>query len=84
MRSMIPRRGIHYFQCSIFCDRLLQRLDTETGVERSGKPPRQNLAGRLFHDRHQIYKAVIDGDLGDVAAPNLIGSGDPVISAAMR
>jgi hypothetical protein len=34
-----------------------------------GRPPGQNLTGRPVHIPHQIQKAVLDGDVGDVAAP---------------
>ncbi len=67
---------IHYLLLAISGDCLLQRLNTKAGIQRIGKPPSQNLAGRPIHDRHQIQKAVFDWNVGDVAAPNLIGPRD--------
>ena len=40
----------------------------------------KNLTGRPIIDCHQIYKAVLDGDVGDVAALNLIGPRDCELS----
>ena len=64
---------IHYLWLAISGDCLLQRLHAKAGIQRIGKPLSQNLAGRPTHDCHQIQKAFLDGDVGDVAAPNLIG-----------
>ena len=72
----LPWSVIHYLWLAISGDSLLQRLNTKAGIQRIGKPPSQNLAGRPIHDCHQIQKAVLDGDVGDVAAPNLIGPRD--------
>ena len=80
---------IHYLWLAISGDCLLQRLNAKAGIQRIGKPPGQNLTGRPIHalrrskaiayrpkDCHQIQKAVLDGDVGNVAAPNLIGPRD--------
>ena len=67
---------IHYLWLAISGDSLLQRLNTKAGIQRIGKLPSQNLADRPIHDCHQIQKAVLDEDVGDVAAPNLIGPRD--------
>ena len=56
------------------------RLHTEAGIERIGRPPGQQLKGLPINDRQQIQKPVIDGYVGDFAAPNLIGPLDCQLS----
>ena len=67
---------IHYCWLAISGGCILQRLNAKAGIQRIGKPSGQNLTGRPIHDCHQIQKTFLDRDIGDVAAPNLIGSHD--------
>jgi len=54
----------------------LERIDTEAGVHRVADPPTQHLAAVPVQDRDQVGEAPSQPDVGDVAAPHLIGPGD--------
>ena len=71
---------IHYLWLAISGDSHFQSLNAKAGIQHIGKPPGQNLTGRPIIDCHQIHKAVLDGDVGDVAALNLIGPRDCELS----
>ena len=64
---------IHYFRLAIFCDSFPQRLNAKAGILRIGEQLGQNLKGHPINDCHKIQKAVLDGNVGNIAAPNLIG-----------
>ena len=67
---------IHYLWLAISGDSHFQSLNAKAGIQHTGKPPGQNLTGRPIIDCHQIHIPVLDGDVGDVAALNLIGLRD--------
>ena len=71
---------VHYFRLSIFGNSFFPSLNAKAGIERIGRPPGQNLTGRPIHNRHQIQKAVLDRNVGNVAAPNLIRPRDYELS----
>lgn len=50
--------------------RVVQRLDAEEGIHGVRQPPGENMARRPIHDRDQVQEAVLDGDRGDVGAPD--------------
>ena len=56
--------------------RLGQGFDTEPDIHGVRQPPGENMTRRPVHDRHQIQKAALNGDIGDVGAPDLIGTVD--------
>mgnify|MGYP000276212011 CR=1 FL=1 len=67
---------VHDLWLAILGNSLLQGLNKEASIQRILEPPIQHFSRRPIHDRHQIQKAVFDWDVGDVAAPNLIGPRD--------
>ena len=67
---------ILYFRFSILCDSLLQRLNTEAGIQRVRESPGQYLAYRPIHDRHQIQQAVLNGDKRNIDVPDLVRTRD--------
>ena len=53
---------------------LLEGIETEQAVQGVGELPGQDEAAVPVHDRHKIHETVRHGDIGDVGAPDLIGS----------
>ena len=49
-------------------------------AEGVGQPPGEHTAGSPVHDRYQVQEAALDGDIGDVRGPDLIGpfNGEPL------
>src|SRR5215217_7917376 len=56
--------------------RLLQRRDTEVGVQGVGQAPGQNRTAVPIHDHHQVQKAPRHRNIGDVRAPDLVDAVD--------
>jgi len=54
--------------------RVAQGLDAEPGVHRVRQPPCQDMARRPVHDRNQIEEPPPHRDVGDVGAPDMIGT----------
>ena len=65
---------VYYFCPTKCCDSLFQRLNAKAGIQRIGKLLSQNLAVRPVHNSLQIQKAIFNENLGDITAPNLIGT----------
>src|SRR4051812_48571492 len=56
--------------------RLLQRLDTEVGVQGVRQAPGQNGTAVPIHDHHQVQKAPGHRNTGDVRTPDLVDAVD--------
>ena len=69
--------GVHDFGRTELVDRLVQRFEAEVRLQRVGDAEGQNLAREPVHDGHQIKEAFPHRDVGNVGAPDLIGSVDP-------
>ena len=63
--------------------RFVKRLDAEPGVHGVRQPPRKDMARRPVHDRDQVQEVALDRDVGDVGAPDLIGTIHAVIALVM-
>ena len=55
---------------------LFQGLDTEVRLHGVGQPPGQHFPSRPVHDRHEIQETPPHRNVGDVGAPDMIGSGN--------
>ncbi len=55
--ELCPLIRVEDLRAAMARQRLLQGLHTTGRVQRIGQPPRQYLARRPVHDRHQIQKA---------------------------
>ncbi len=53
-----------------------ESLDAERRIHGVRQPPNQDMAARPVHDRYQIQETTLDRDVGDVGAPNLVGTID--------
>lgn len=51
---------------------LAQGGDAEGGVHGIGQSPRQNVAARPVHNRHQIQKTAPQRDVADIGAPDMV------------
>src|ERR1035437_503523 len=65
--------GVENLRGSVFEKCLFQGFDTESGVQRVGQPPGQDLPGGPVHDCYQVHKSPCHGDIGNVRCPDLIG-----------
>ena len=65
--------GVEYLRGAVFEQCFFQRFDTESGVQRVGQPPGENLSGCPVHDRYQVHVSPCHGEIGDVGCPDLIG-----------
>ena len=54
--------------------RNLQSLQAELSVKAVRKHPDAHVTGEQVHDRHQVEKAFLQSDVGDVRGPHLIYS----------
>ena len=64
------------FWVSVVGQRRIQSVNTEPGVHGVRQPPRQDMARRPVHDGDQVQEATLNRDVGDIGAPDLIGSID--------
>ena len=64
------------FWVSVVGQRRIQSVNTEPGVHGVRQPPRQDMARRPVHDGDQGQEATLNRDVGDIGAPDLIGSID--------
>ena len=53
--------------------RLLDRLEHKTDLQGLVEHPTDHVAAEPVDNRHQIQPAVAQSDIGDIAAPNVIG-----------
>ena len=60
-------------------ERLLQGRHAEVGRHGVGESPAEHLARVPVHDRHQVEETLLEGNVGDVGAPDVIGviDGEP-------
>jgi len=58
-------------------DSLVQRFNAEVGLQRVRYPLGQDLAGEPIHDDDEIEESTAHRQVGDVGAPDLIGSLHP-------
>jgi hypothetical protein len=65
--------GVEDLRPSVSSQRFLQRLHAEGGIHGVRQSPRQDVARRPVHDRHQIQESALDRDVGDAGASDLIG-----------
>jgi len=56
---------------------LVERVRTEARVQRVRQPSGQHKAARPVHDRHQVEKAALHRDVGDVGTPGMVRLLDP-------
>ena len=54
----------------------MQRGDAEVRVECVRQTPTQHVAAMPIQDRDKVHEAVPQRDVGDVAAPDVIGPSD--------
>ena len=66
--------GVEDLRLAVFGQRLSQGLDAEGGIHGVRQPPSENMARRPVHDRHQVQEPALNRDVGDVGAPDLIGT----------
>ena len=65
--------GVEYLRGAVFEQSFFECLDTESGVQRIGQSPRQDLSGGPVHDCNQVHESPCHGDVGDISRPDLIG-----------
>ena len=61
-------------------ERPLQRTDAEVGVQRDGNIPSHHIAAVPIHDDHQIDKSLLQEDILDICALELIRTIDVHVS----
>ena len=64
--------GVEYLRRAIALNGFLQSLDAETHIHAVGQTPTEYPAAVPVHNRHQIEKATLHGNISDVGAPHLI------------
>ena len=55
---------------------LIEGIDAEIHFQGVGQPPGQHIPTIPVHHRHQVHEALRHWDIGDVGAPDLVGSVD--------
>ena len=59
---------------------LLQRVETEATIQCVGELPGQNIAAVPVNDGNEIHEAFGHGHIGDIGAPDLIGTSNGQIA----
>jgi len=65
--------GIEYLRGAVLEKSFFERLDAESGVQRVGQPPGEDLSGGPVHDRYQVHETPCHGDVSNIGCPDLIG-----------
>jgi hypothetical protein len=63
--------GVEDFRAGVG-QRRIESIHAEVAGQRVGEPPRQHVAAVEIHDGREVEEAVLQGDVGDVAGPDLI------------
>ncbi len=54
----------------------IQSDQAKLAIQSVGQLPTQNVAAVPVDDRHQVHEAALHGNIGDIGAPDLVGSSD--------
>jgi hypothetical protein len=68
--------GIENFWYTVSVDGLLQYSSHQRGIHRIGESPGQHGPGVPVYDGGQIQEASLEGNIGDIPTPDLIGMFD--------
>src|SRR5574342_800747 len=68
--------GVEDLRSPIPPQRLLQRLNTEGGVQGVAESPCQNFPARPVHDRHEVAKSPGHRAIGDIRRPDMVSPRD--------
>ena len=67
--------GVEDIRCALL-QRLTQSDQAKLAIQSVGQLPTQNVAAVPVDDRHQVHEAALHGNIGDICAPDLVGSSD--------
>jgi len=70
--KLAPLVGVEYLRSAVFEQSFFERLNAESGVQRVGQSPGEDLSGGPVHDCYQVHKPPCHGDVGNISCPDLI------------